>query len=130
VQLGWFQTFDRDRFGANKWLTPGGAMIDFTIQKWRVGIKNRLYLGDPQMPLRAVLGIPTASLIYRGDPFYSAISATRVYNYTYIYWLPKIGRGVNLEISAGLHSDGKKVGFQQTLGIGITLDRDFFAKKK
>jgi hypothetical protein len=52
-----------------------------------------------------------------------------MYNYTYIYWLPRIGHGVTLELSAGLHTDGKQVGFQQTVGVSVMLDRDTFRKK-
>ena len=65
-----------------------------------------------------------------GDPFYSAIAATKIYNYTYIYWRPRIGHGVSLELSAGLHTDGKNVGFQQTAMVGVTLDGDFFKDTK
>jgi hypothetical protein len=132
LEVGWFQTFDRDRAGDRRWLLPGGATVDFAVQKWRVGIRNRLYVGDPLMPLRGVAGTaPFASKIYKGDPFYSAIAATRVYNYTYIYWTPRIGPGVNFEVSAGLHTDGKNVGFQQTLGVSVMLDSQFisFAKR-
>lgn len=128
LQVGWFQTADRDRMGADSWLTPGGVTVDATIEKWRVGIKNRLYYGQPLMPLRAILGVPTASMIYRGDPFYSAIAVTKVYNYTYVYWKPRIGHGVALEVSVGLHTDGKKVGIQQTAAVGVTFDHKFFTK--
>lgn len=131
LRIGWLQTFDRDRAGENLWLSPGGGTVEIAIQKWRVGIRNRLYLGRPLMPLRGAEGVSQfASLIYRGDPFYSAIGATRIYNYTHIYWLPRIGRGVDLSISAGLHTDGKKVGFQQTVGVGVTLDGSLFKKRK
>lgn len=131
LQVGWFQTFDRDRAGADKWLTPGGATIEVAVQKWSVGIRNRLYWGDALMPLRNVAGDTPkyASKIYKGDPFYSAIADTRIYNYTYIYWLPKLWGGVNLEVSAGLHTDGRKVGFQQTLGVSVALE-DFFKRDK
>ncbi len=135
LQVGWFQTLDRDRAGTDpvlgsEWLMPGGVTIEAAIQKWRVGIRNRLYLGDPLMPLRRAEGVSQyASKIYRGDPFYSAIADTRVYNYTYIYWLPRLGEYVNLEVSAGLHTDGKKVGFQQTLGVSVALDEGLFRKR-
>ncbi|MDR2890165.1 MAG: hypothetical protein LBV18_00925 [Alistipes sp.] len=130
LQVGWFQTMDRDRAGADRWLTPGGATIEAAVQKWGVGVRNRLYLGDPLMPLRGVAGVaPFASKIYRGDPFYSAIADTRVYNYTYIYWLPKLGDYVNFEVSAGLHTDGRNVGFQQTLGVSVAIDDNMFRKK-
>lgn len=135
LQIGWFQILDRDRAGndpavGSGWLTPGGVTIEAAVQKWRVGIRNRLYLGDPLMPLRGVEGVSQfASKIYRGDPFYSAITETRSYNYTYIYWLPRLGRRVDLEVSAGLHTDGKNVGFQQTLGVSVTLDEGLFRKR-
>jgi hypothetical protein len=134
LQVGWFQTLDRDRAGTDpavgsRWLLPGGATVEFAIQKWRLGVRNRLYVGDPLMPLRRVEGVaPFASKIYKGDPFYSAIAATRMYNYTYIYWLPRLGHGVTLEVSVGLHTDGKNVGFQQTAGVCVNLDRDTFRK--
>ncbi len=131
LQVGWYQMFDRDRAGENKWLAPGGGMIDFTIQKWGLGARNRLYWGVPLMPLKGVLSAADAAMIYRGDPFYSAVSDTRIFNYTYIYWRPQwfSSRGVNFELSIGLHTDGKKVGFQQSLMVNVYLNRGFFKKK-
>ena len=123
LQVGWLEMFDRERAGTNRWLMRGGATIDVDIRKWRVGIRNRFYVGQVQMPLWAAYG----NRIYKGDPFYAG---TPFYNYTQIYWNPRIGRGVLLDLEVGLHTDGKKLGLQQVVWIGVTFDNSFFKKKK
>jgi hypothetical protein len=134
--VGWLQSMDRDRGeGSGGWFSPGGLTFDFGVQKWRVGIRNRYYHGvtgpggGVQMPLWAGLkerGVEP-NRMYKGDPMYAS---ARNYNYTSIYWRPTIGHGVDLNLELGLHSDGRHVGFQQVVWIGVTLDNDFFKRTK
>jgi hypothetical protein len=126
---GWLHSMDRDRTMTNQgWLSPGGATLDAAVQKWRVGIRNRFYHGvtgpggGTQMPLWGSVG----NRVYKGDPMYAS---ARTYNYTAVYWRPTIGHGVELNLELGLHSDGRRMGFQQVIWVGVTLDNDFFKKK-
>jgi hypothetical protein len=130
VGAGWLQSMDRDRNAATDgWLSPGGLTLDAAVQKWRVGIRNRYYHGlagpgnGEQMPLWNTVG----NRVYKGDPMYAS---ARTYNYTAIYWRPTIGRGVDFNLEIGLHSDGRRVGFQQVAWVGVTLDNEFFKRGK
>jgi hypothetical protein len=123
VEAGWLGSFDRDRTGGTGWLTPGGLTLDLGVQKWRIGIRNRFYSGDRQMPLYEAWG----SSLYKGDPMYAS---ARRYNYTQVYWRPVIGRGVNLNLELGFHSDLRKMALHEIIGVGVTLDDDFFRKKR
>jgi hypothetical protein len=129
LQAGWLQSLDRDRAGDNRWLTPGGVTLDAGIQKWRVGIANRFYRGmtgpegGTQMPLWYLYG----NRVYRGDPIFAS---TASYNYTRIYWLPRLAPGVDLTLELGLHTAGGRVGWQQVIWVGVTLDNNFFKRKK
>jgi hypothetical protein len=122
VEAGWLQSLDRDRLGGEGWLKPGGFTLDVGVQKWKIGIKNRLYSGELQMPLFAQYG----NRIYKGDPMYAS---ARRYNYTQIYWRPTVGRGVSLNLELGFHSDLRKMAFHQIMGVGVSLDGDFFKKQ-
>ncbi len=128
LQAGWLQSIDRDRKSSAGWLDPGGITVDVGVQKWKIGIRNQFYRGltgtgdGVQMPLWNSYG----NRIYKGDPIFAA---ARTYNYTQIYWRPAIGRGVELDLELGLHTDGRKMGFQQVIWLGVTLDDRFFRKK-
>ncbi len=122
LEAGWLQTFDRDRHSGQGWLKPGGLTVDVGVQKWKIGIRNRFYSGEKQMPLYASYG----SRIYKGDGMYA--SAGR-YNYTQVYWRPAIGQGVKLNLELGFHSDLCNMAFHQILGVGVTLDGNFFRRK-
>ncbi len=121
LRVGNLSMFDRDRSLNGEWLSPRGLTLDFAVQKWRIGIRNRTYSGDPLMPLWGIYG----NRVYRGDPLYAGAD---FYNYTQFYWSPRLGRGVSLSLEAGFHFDGDNIGFQQLGSIGITFDREFFKK--
>jgi hypothetical protein len=122
LTAGWINAFERERAGDNRWLTPGGVSIDFTIQKKRVGIRNTFYTGGRLMPLRHIY----SSRINRGDPFFVS---TKINNFTRIYWNPHLARGVDLTLELGIHTDGKHIGLQQVAWVGVTLDNSFFKRK-
>jgi hypothetical protein len=122
AQAGWMGMMDRDRVSGEGWHTPGGVNVDVGFQKWKVGIRNRLYTGGRLMPLWDSYG----NRLYKGDSFYASV---KTYNYTQIYWRPTIGRGVDLSLELVLHSDGRRVGFEHTAAIGVSLNKDFFKKR-
>lgn len=129
LHVGWMNSFDRERRGENVWKTPGGVTVDFTVQKWKAGIRNRLYVGDKQMPFwntRGNDGKRLYSSVYRGDPLYSV---TGTYNFTQIYWKPQLAKGIVLELECGIHYDGSSVGWQQVAWIGVSLDSGMFDRK-
>lgn len=123
LTAGWLGAFDRERQVDNRWLTPNGVTVDFTVQKWKVGIRNQFYTGGSPMPLRSKYG----SRIYKGDPFFVA---ERINNFTQIFWHPQVARGVTMQLELGMHTDGRHIGLQQGAWVGVTLDREFFDKKR
>lgn len=128
LRAGWINAFDRDRdYGG--WMTPGGVNAEFTVQKWRVGLRNQFYSGEVLMPMwgtmRARHGEPP-SRVYKGAPIFA--SAPRN-NYTWIYWNPRVADGITLRFEAGLLTDGHKIGFSQVASLGVMLNDLFFRKK-
>ncbi len=122
LKAGWIGSFDRERSGENRWLTPGGFSVDVTVQKKKVGIRNMFYHGDPLWSLWSKYG----SSVYKGDPFFVV---SGVNNYTMVYWHPQLWRGVTLRLELGMHTDGRNVGLQQVAWVGMSLDGDFFKRK-
>ncbi|MDR0955056.1 MAG: hypothetical protein LBM20_06735 [Rikenellaceae bacterium] len=123
LSVGWLGSFDRERRVENVWEAANGLTVDFTLQKWNVGIHNHLYLGDKQFAYWDKYG----SRVYRGDPFYS-ISGT--YNYTRIYWRPRLSEGVSFDLSLEFPYDGSNMGFQQIAWIGVSIDSGVFDRKR
>jgi hypothetical protein len=123
LTVGWLGSWDRERRGDNVWKTANGVTVDLTLQKWNIGIRNRLYIGEKQFAFYGSYG----SRIYRGDQFFS-VSGT--YNYSQIYWKPKLTQGVSLDLELGFHYDGSRVGFQQVAWVGVSLDSEMFERKK
>jgi len=123
VKAGWLGAFDRDRDAATGWMTPGGVTFDATVQKRRVGIRNFTYSGGALMPLYRTYG----SRINRGDPFFTD---SKFHNFTTLYWHPRLAGGMMLRFELGLPTDGRQVGWQQVAWIGISLDDNFFRKKR
>ncbi len=124
LKVGWVQSFDRERRGENVWKTPGGPMVDLTIEKKRVGIRSRLYTGDHQLPFWYEYG----SRIYKGDPMYAVFDG--FYNFTQVYWRPQLTKGVRLDLDMGFHFDRSGLGLHPLAWIGVTLDNGMFGKKK
>ncbi|MDR2883381.1 MAG: hypothetical protein LBU98_06370 [Alistipes sp.] len=121
VKAGWAGSFDRERSGENRWLTPGGFTTDVTVQKKKLGIRNMFYHGEPLWSLWHAYG----SRVYKGDPFF-VVSGLN--NYTMIYWHPQLWRGGVLRLELGMHTDGHNVGLQQVAWIGVSLDSSFFKR--
>jgi hypothetical protein len=123
LSVGWLGAMDRERRGDGQWKRAQGLTLDFKIQKWNVGIDNRLYVGGELFPFWLVYG----RRVYKGEPFY-AVSC--LYNFTQFYWKPRITEGVNLDLQMALHFDGSKFGFQQVVQIGVSLDSGMFGHKR
>ncbi len=121
VRAGWINSFDRERRGSGRWLTPGGVAFEAAVQKKKLGLRNMFYSGELLMPLWHTYG----SRVNKGDPFF--VSA-RINNYTMLYWYPELTRGVTLKLELGMHTDGRRIGLQQVAWIGVTFDNEFFRK--
>ena len=48
------------------WKTPVGFLGDVRLCKWRIELRNRLYVGTPQFSDYELYG----SQLHRGDPYY------------------------------------------------------------
>jgi hypothetical protein len=123
LSVGWLGSYDRERRGDGEWKSSQGLTLDFKIQKWNVGIDNRLYLGKKLFPFWLDYG----RRVYKGEPFYAV---SDIYNYTKFYWKPQLAEGVNLDLQMVFHFDGSNFGLQQIVQVGVSLDSGMFDRKQ
>jgi hypothetical protein len=122
LTAGWLGSFDRERRGDGEWKPTHGVTLDFVVQKWNVGIDNRLYVGNALFPFWSDYG----RSVYKGEAFYAV---SDVYNFTKLYWKPRLAEGVALDLQMIFHYDGRHFGFQQVVQVGVSLDSGMFGRK-
>ena len=122
LTAAWVQSFQRDRRSGEKMVTPYGAEIRLRLEKWHVGIDNRLYIGQNQMPYFARYG----SELYAGERLYTMIGNTsKLYNRTELYydrtwWSDAVP--VSLHAGFSLHFIAGKVVTSQLVRLSVALD--------
>lgn len=121
IQGGYLQAMQNDRRYEGKYVRPGGAVIDITVEKYGFGIYNSLYLGKGIMPYYMYYGTG----LYSGDPFYR----TDKYNRLEVYWQQFRKGDINLKVSSVHHYDGEKWNWQQLLTFNVNINRRTFSKK-
>ena len=123
IQAGWLLTAQNDRNFVGKYVTPGGAQIELTAQKWGLGVYNTTYIGKDLMPYYSSYGAG----LYWGDSFYATRNG--MYNRLELYWSPLRRRDMDLRVSSVHHYDGKTWSWQQMVTFGVFLDRKMFDRK-
>lgn len=122
LTAGWIQTFQRDRRSGEKGVQPCGGEVRLRVEKWYVGIDNRLYLGDNLMPYFSRYG----GDLYAGERLYTMEDgASRYYNRTELYydrtwWSDAIP--VTLRAGIVLHFIAGKVATSQMLQLNVAID--------
>ena len=130
LRLGWLQAMQHDRESVGHYVFPGGAELDLGVQKWNVGIHNRLFIGTDMMPYYNSLdtgGDKYSSRLYLGDPFYrmhdDGTTGTSVYDRLDVYYEPHVGRYLSVRISARFHFHGARYsGCQQIVALRFNLN--------
>ena len=127
VKGGWIQTFQNDRANNTGYLMPGGFQGELVLEKWGVGISETVYAGKNLQPF---FNTPDANgnmygtELYFGDRFYGTSSG--IYNRTELYYAPKIGRFLSVQIAFAVHYDGFGWGTQQLVRLTADLNGDLF----
>ena len=131
LTFGWIQALQNDRRNIGRYVFPGGGEIDFEAGHWNLGLRNRMYIGRDLMPYYNRLdagGFKYGSNdLYLGDPFYRVNDRGEgkvgTYDRLEIFYAPKIGRYLSINISAILHfNEFHYSGFQQMVGVRFNLN--------
>lgn len=129
LQVGWLQSFQRDRLYVGRFVNPGGMQIELGIERWGFGIDNTLYLGSGLMPYygSVVEGQPAyGAELYPGELFYRTTAG--VYNRLEIYWRYCFPSGVAFKVASVHHYDGHGWGWQQRIELQVPLSDKMFRK--
>ena len=129
VQVGWLQSFQRDRLYVDRFVKPGGMQIELGVERWGFGIYNTLYLGAGLMPYydSVVEGQPAyGAELYPGDPFYR--TTKNIYNRLEVYWRHRFPSGVMFKVASVQHYDGTGWGWQQQIELEVPLSDKMFRK--
>jgi len=139
MTLGWLQALQNDRRNVGRYVFPGGGEFDLEMSHWNFGIHNRLYYGTDIMPYYNSLDAGGfkygCNSLYLGDPFYRVNDRGErnagMYDRLEIFYAPKIGKYLEINISAILHfNEFHYSGFQQMVGVRFSLNELINRKKK
>ncbi len=144
VTLGWQQGAQQDRAGVGHYVFPSGWEGTIGLQKWNVGVQNRLFIGSCMMPYYSstdALGNVYGSSLYLGEAFYRmyepeisgytdegglyCIQKTRgYYDRVELYFQPHICSFLDLRIAARFHFlDTGYAGCQQVVSLIFKLNK-------
>ena len=130
LTASWIQTFQRDRITGEKGVQPYGGELRLRLEKWHVGIDNRLYIGNNLMPYFAKYG----GDLYAGERFYTMENgASKCYNRTELYynrtwWSDAVP--VSLHAGILLHFTAGKVATSQIVQLSVGIDSRRLALKR
>ena len=122
LTASWIQTYQWDRRSGNKCVFPYGGEVRLRLEKWHVGIDNRLYIGNNLMPYFARYG----GDLYAGERFYAMENGTsKIYNRTELYynhtwWSDAVP--VSLHAGISLHFIAGKVVTSQLVQLNVAID--------
>lgn len=112
IQLGFVQGAQRIR-GTENSKSPRGLLAEIYYQYRKVGVKNTLYLGDPQMSNYAQFG----NHVYWGDPYYQS----NKYDRLELFWNIVQKERTEVKFSSIHHYDGFVWGWQQLLTLRVKI---------
>lgn len=131
MTLGWLQALQNDRRNVGRYVFPGGGEFDLEARHWNFGVHNRFYFGTDIMPYYNSLDAGGfkygAGSLYLGDPFYRVNDRGErkagMYDRLEIFYAPKIGKYLEINVSAILHfNEFHYSGFQQMVGVRFNLN--------
>lgn len=124
LDIGWHQTFQRDRYYVGDWIFPKGGHVDISLEKWRVGLSNSLYIGENLMPYyynTDKYGDMYGGMLYFGELFYSTNSG--LYDRLEAYWKPVAKDFLDVKLSCVFNFDkGGNFAWQQLVNLSFKLD--------
>lgn len=127
IRAGWLQSAQHDRENVGHYVFPGGLELVTTLEKWNVGVSNKLYVGGGLMPYydsydRA--GNKYGTVLYMGSPFYRNLNdaGVIVYDCLDVYYNWKIYSAASLKLALRMHFKDGYAGMQQVISIAFNLN--------
>lgn len=128
-KLGWFDDFsieaglmlslNRDRRNM-VWKTPIGFLGDVRLRKWRVELRNSLYVGGKQFSDYELYG----SQLHRGDPYYRS----SLYDRTDVCLYLLDNKYVQCYVNASFHYTERVLDYSQQVTLRLSPDLLLFKK--
>jgi hypothetical protein len=115
INAGALASYSRERSVDEKYRASTGFIGEITLEKFGLGVKNTLYVGENQMPLYPKYGMQH---LYWGDPFYQ----NKFYNRTDIYVQFFDTDRVQARFTWALHAAEKILSHQQRFTLSVRLD--------
>lgn len=117
VRLGYLQSVQRDRRTSTSHAPAGGELL-FSMSRWGLSLRNRLYVGENQMPFYDIYG----TSVYSGSSFYA--TTKHIYNKTSIDYERRFFHDtLGVKAAFVFHYDGVGLGVQQILCITVRLQK-------
>ena len=128
LRLGWLQGLQNDRKNIGQYTRPYGAELDFELRKWNIGMRNSMFYGKDMMPYynsNDIGDIKYGSRLYMGDPFFrvhdDGSKGPGTYDRMEIYYSPKLGKLLDIKVSAIFHFNKAYSGCQQMVTLRFNL---------
>lgn len=127
LRAGWVQAAQNDRKNVGHYVFPGGFEMLAVVEKWNVGISNRLYVGRGLMPYYDSYdnaGVKYGSLLYMGSPLYRTLNDSRIsaYDCLDIYYRWNICKVATLMLDLRMHFKESYAGMQQIISLTFNLN--------
>ncbi len=120
INAGLLASYTRERGVDDKYTTPMGFISEIMVEKFGLGVKNTLYVGENQMPLYNKYA---GQQLYWGDPFYQ----NTFYNRTDFYIQLFDTNRVQGRFTWAMHAAEGFLTHQQLFTLNVNLDS--FQKK-
>lgn len=128
INLGWLQAAQHDRKMIGSYVFPGGGEFTINLSKWRFGVSNYLYYGKGLMPYYNFVdagGNKYGNGLYLGNAFYriKPDSSAGLYDRVDVYYSPRLGKYVSIDMRIILHFNQGWAGTQQFITVRINLEK-------
>ena len=98
------------------------------LSNWNFGLKNHLFYGTDMMPYynsKDIGGYKYGSRLYVGDPFFRVFddgtTGYGIYDRLEVYYTPRLGKLLDLKVSALFHFNKGYSGCQQVVSLLFNL---------
>lgn len=127
LRAGWVQAAQNDRKNVGHYVFPGGFEMLAVVEKWNVGISNRLYVGGGLMPYYDSYdkaGNKYGPMLYMGSPLYRNLddSKVSVYDCLDVYYRWDMFKAASLKLGMRVHFKDGYAGMQQIISLSFNLN--------
>ncbi|MDR0688202.1 MAG: hypothetical protein LBF55_05895 [Prevotellaceae bacterium] len=115
INAGLLASYSRERGVDERYRFSTGFISELLIEKFGIGLKNTLYIGDNQLPLYEKY---SAERLYWGDPFYRNTFYNRSDFYVQLFGSSR----VQARFTWSLHAAAGLLSHQQAFTLNVSLD--------